>query len=218
MKVAIVMAGYPRSFENTSKLFFQNVTFGDWPAPDFFLHFFDGESNNKVLDTYKPVDWICEKEVDLEYTKGKDRYIANKCINIGHFHDPTVTHYKNRIYSQFRNLGMCFSLIPKYKYDVVFKFRYDFLIKNKFDFSKLDMSFFNIPSGEDHWGGLNDRACISSYSNMSIYFDFYKHMEYLNTHTVFHPESLLKSYLCNHLKLSDSIKRFDCDMNTIVRI
>lgn len=204
--VAIVIAGFPRTFETTSKLFFKNFIFNNINEIDFFLHFYNEGNFNKVIEIYNPIDWICEDSSISNNEFKKKSYINSQF--------PQINNYKSRIYNQFKNNYIAFNLIPKNKYNVVIKTRYDLLLNEPFDFSTLDMSLLNIPIGEDH-GGLNDRFCISSYDNMKVYFDFYTYISDLNNAGIkFHPESLLKEYL----NLSgNKVNRFSCDTNYILR-
>jgi len=204
--IAIVIAGYPRTFETASKLFYKNFRFSNAKEIDFFLHFYDENNYKKVLEVYNPVDWICENNLAANNEFKKKCYLNPK--------HPEVNNYKSRVYTQFKNNYIAFNLIPKNKYDIVVKTRYDLLLNESFDFSTLDMNLLNVPVGEDH-GGLNDRFCISSYDNMRVYFDFFTHISNLNNSgVIFHPETLLKEYL-NFFGCK--VNRFSCDTNYILR-
>lgn len=206
MRIAVVMAGYPRTYKICFSKFLENFIFGENYSIDFFLHFYDSELNQDILETYRPADWICEKEY---YSCEKYRNLSYRNPEFGY-----IEKYKYNIYSQFKNNLLAFSLIPDDTYDVVVKTRYDLLLNQKFDFSKLNMDDFNIPSGEDY-EGLNDRFCISSYNNMKFYFNFFKKIDFINQYREkFHPESMLKNYFAY---TGTKVNRFICDTNNILR-
>ena len=164
------MSGHPRSFLETKNYLFKNFKYIKGLSKlDFFLHMYDSDMTDKVLETYKPVDWVCEKEY-LILDKFKDKY--------PYFYPRHHSeNYQYKTLNQFRNNLIAFNLIQENEYDVVFKFRYDLILNQEYDFSCLDMNYLNIPFGEDHIG-VNDRSCISSYSNMKNYYEFYKQIKY----------------------------------------
>jgi len=206
MKIAVVMAGYPRTYKICFTKFLENFIFEENSSLDFFLHFYDSELNQDILETYRPADWICEKEY---YSGERYKNLSYENPEWGH-----IERYKYNVYSQFKNNLLAFSLIPEDTYDVVIKTRYDLLLNERFDFSKLDMNNFNVPFGEDY-GGLNDRFCISSYYNMKFYFNFFKKISSINKNYVkFHPESMLRDYFALSRK---NVSRFNCDINNILR-
>lgn len=206
MKIAIVMAGYPRTYKTCLPKFLENFVFEGNSGIDFYLHFYDSEANEDVLAICNPTDWICEKEHN---NIKKYQHLS--------FNNPRhgdITNYKYNTYSQFKNNLLAFSLVPDNKYDVVVKTRYDLLLDEQFDFSTLDMNSFNIPVGGDHQG-LNDRFCISSYENMKLYFNFFKKIDFINQNgNEFHPECMLAAHLAN---LGKNIHRFSCAINNIIR-
>lgn len=132
-------------------------------------------------------------------------YVANK--NPYSSVDSTLNQWHN----QFIN----FNLVPN-DYDIYVKSRPDIELSGPIDFSQYEINDTNIyiPSGNDHWGGVNDQFAFGSYAVMKKYFSVYINHQYLfAAGHQFHPEG----YVTKNLEREGvTIVRLDIT-NTILR-
>jgi hypothetical protein len=115
----------------------------------------------------------------------------------------------------WHNQYVNFCLVPK-GYDVYIKSRCDIQLSGTINFDEFEINdtHIYIPSGNDHYNGVNDQFAFGSYEVMKKYFSVYiNHRAVFDTGEPFHPES----YVTKNLQLLGvNIVRLNIT-NTILR-
>ncbi len=99
--------------------------------------------------------------------------------------------------NQWHNQFVNFSLVPD-NYDIYVKSRCDIELSGEIDFDKYEINDHQIyiPSGNDHWDGVNDQFAFGSYAVMKKYFSVYVNHQYIFADGMpFHPEGYVTKNL-----------------------
>lgn len=124
---------------------------------DFFFHTWiedsDIESKNKVLDIYKPKNYIIENRIKFK----------NNCYN---FHN--YTSVKSRWLSHLKTIDLCnsYSNENNIEYNIVFIVRFDCVFTRNLKLNELDIKDYVYVSG---W----DKNYNNEYFNKHGYMDFW---------------------------------------------
>jgi hypothetical protein len=195
MKVAVLLTGLIREgidlLQNNYNCFIKDIN------PDIYIHSYECDNKNKILDFYKPIKYVFEniEKVNTDYNfekYGKDRYYPE-------------TRLDNCLH-MWRKRKEGYNLIEN-SYDKIIIFRFDsYGIKSIKEY--LTMEGLCIPKGGDWRGGLFDICAFADKESMSYYCSLFDKIdEYYDNHVDFHPESLLKYHIFNSPDIT--LQRFD---------
>ena len=154
MKVALLLTGLPRKVQEGYEQYWKNII--ENYDTDVYLHFWEDEQYEKVLEVYSPKKYICEKPLDFtEYKKT----ILSLNDNVK---------YEWKQVDSFRVLPMFYGWQSGYQliegeYDCIIRSRYDMGSSNSIKLENLDLSKMNVSNY--HWPGskiLDDNLCISN--------------------------------------------------------
>lgn len=210
MKVAIIIAGYLRSFENNINFLKENII-GNHDV-DIYIH----KTKNEKKDKYNNKDnWGNIKKIlnpktiiETDEVHFTDNYKINNLIN---------QFYKFYILNKIKN---AVEKEEEIVYDVVIKWRPDTLINSKLDFtlienntiyipkeSKIDIS--NLKNKNDNF--ICDIIAYGDNNSMNYYFNFYEKLKSLVKKHGDCSETLLYHYLQNI-----TYKKIDIDYSLIL--
>jgi hypothetical protein len=189
VKTAILLSGEIRNgidiFNNLKMFFF------DYIDCDVYIHSYQCEHSDKILNLYKPKKCVFEDQKSINLNKDLEKY-TNKAGE---------TNVLN-CFSMWRKRKLVFELIDNF-YDVVYVSRLD-CYGNKPLKEFLNKEELNIPYGGDY-GGVLDLMAWGSLEDIKYYTSLFEKIdEYYNDGkgVRFHPETLL----AHHLKQNPSIK------------
>tara|TARA_X000000368_G_scaffold418454_1_gene418151 strand:- start:5410 stop:6789 length:1380 start_codon:yes stop_codon:yes gene_type:complete len=209
-KIAILISGYIRTFENNINYFQNNVLQNN--EVDIYIHKTKNEKNDKYNNTnnWDNIKKILKPKIILE--TDELHFNANNKIN----------NLLNQFY-KFYILNNIKNTIEKEEniiYDVVIKWRPDILINSKLDFTVIENNTIYIPSDSkiDTLKLMNEKdkyLCdIIAYgdnNSMNYYFNFYKKLNDLIKIYGNCSETLLYYYLQNI-----TYKNIDIDYSVIL--
>lgn len=156
MRVALFLHGQPRDLERGHAVLerfmkkHKNTTF------DVYLHAWteDRETEQKILDLYKPVSHTFEQQIDFDLSAYKDTIAYNNSdVNKFRYHGEgrgIIHSGKPHVWlvlSRWYSMNECQKLVIKY-YDRVISTRYDFL--NEIEFHLEGETLSNIYVAPDH--------------------------------------------------------------------
>lgn len=196
MQIAICLSGYPKLVDksiNTIKKIKENgdvkIFAHSWQVQDL-------EAFKKTCWTPITIDDISSYDFqshivqcfDTELDKLKDilkshRFTHYVRRDIG----PISMHYSINIAN---NLKVEYEKQNNMVFDCVIRMRFDSNIKGNFNLLNYDLTNLNIPHGKD-FGGVNDQFAFGNSSVIDKYSDLIHNL----TGDVYHPETMLKSYL-----------------------
>tara|TARA_Y200000002_G_scaffold182699_1_gene150737 strand:+ start:4244 stop:5635 length:1392 start_codon:yes stop_codon:yes gene_type:complete len=198
MKIAILISGYFRGFQQTKETIKNNITWDENHSYDFFIQHSNISNDNKYYNEeikikdiqvfFNPKIIICLEDMYFSEDKRK-----NNILN---------QNYK--IYCLYKNMEL-YSKANNMNYDVILKIRPDVYLKNKLDFNNLDeIIYIPIDSKIDTSKLLksNDKyvcdiIAYGKYQIMNKYLKYYKYLNLLITHYGTVNETLLYHYLIN---------------------
>ena len=194
MKIAILIAGFLRSFENNLEHLKNNLLQNH--NTDIYIHKTKNENNDKYNNTndWEHVKKIVTPKVVIE----TDDVNLNENSN---YNNILNQFYKFYILNKIKNAT---EKEENIKYDVVIKWRPDILLNNKIDFTNIDQNTIYIPTDskidKSKLQNLSDKhVCdIIAYgdnNSMNYYFNFYKHLDKLIKKHGYCSETLLYHYL-----------------------
>lgn len=196
MRIAILIAGYIRSFETNinylKKNLFQNYNI------DIYIHKSKNEKNDKYKNNnnWENIKKNINPKVIIETT---DVYFNN---------NKKINNILNQFYKFFilNNLKNTIAISENISYDLVVKWRPDILLNNKINFSNIQKNIIYIPEDSkidiSKLNGKNDKyLCdIIAYGDnniMNYYFNFYNNLNKLIKKYGNCSETLLYHYLQN---------------------
>jgi hypothetical protein len=152
MKVALLLTGLPRQVQEGYKQYWKNII--ENYDTDVYLHFWEDEQYEKVLEVYSPKKYICQ--TPIEFTSYEEGILSSN--------------------NSFRVLPMFYGWQSGYqliegKYDCIIRSRYDMSSSNVIKLENLDLSKINVSNY--HWPGseiLDDNLCISNQNLSDILF------------------------------------------------
>ena len=196
MKIAIIIAGFIRSFDHIINQFQKNV------LQNYDIDIYIHKSNNEKQDKYnnknnwENIKKILDPKCIIE---SKDVFFSeNKKINniMNQFYKFYILNEMKKTIEKEENIN----------YDFVIKWRPDILLYNKMNFKNIEKNTIYIPNDskmdKSRLTNLNDKyLCdIIAYgdnNSMNYYFDFYKSLNNLIDKYGSCSETLLYHYLKN---------------------
>ena len=196
MKIAILISGYLRTFQNNINHFKRNLLQNH--DVDIYIHKTTNEENDKYNNK---TDWdkiksLVKPKIILETN---ELYFDDNC---------KINNVINQFY-KFYILNKVKNTIEKEEniiYDIVIKWRPDILLDNKIDFKNIEKNTIYIPQDSkidiSKLKNKNDKyLCdIIAYgdnNSMNYYFNFYKKINFLIKKYGYCSETLLYHYLKN---------------------
>jgi hypothetical protein len=197
MKVAVLFTGQIRDGINYTN---QNYNFFIKDVnPDIYIHSYECDGINSIVDFYKPKYAFFEKLENIKL----DENLIKKCEQNKVFYETVTT---NVLY-MWRKRKEGFKLIPPNVYDKILFTRFD-CYGDKSILEYLNNSELMIPEKRDYHNGINDLCCLGSYEQVKYYTDLYDYVEdYLSEKCIFHPETFLRYHLNKNKNID--IKRID---------
>lgn len=165
MKVALLLTGLPRKVQEGYTHYWKNIV--ENYDTDVYLHFWEDEEYEKVLEVYNPKKFI--KEIPFKFTE-------YRCGVVSPNDDMSRPIEQYDVAGNFRALPMFYSWQTGYnliedEYDCIIRSRYDLGTLNQIKLENLDLTKINT-SGM-HWPGkpiFDDNLCITNQSNANIIF------------------------------------------------
>jgi hypothetical protein len=162
MKVALLLTGLPRKVEEGYENYWKNIV--ENYNTDVYLHFWEEEEYEKVLEVYNPKKYICEKP--FKFTEYKIGISSSTDVEYEWKHYDVADSF--RVLPMFYGWQSGYQLIEG-EYDCIIRSRYDMSSPNPIKLENLDLSKINVSSY--HWPVseiLDDNLCISNHklSNM----------------------------------------------------
>lgn len=165
MKIGINIAGLPRKVQEGYTHYWKNIV--ENYDTDVYLHFWEDEEYEKVLEVYNPKKFI--KEIPFKFTE-------YRCGVVSPNDDMSRPIEQYDVAGNFRALPMFYSWQTGYnliedEYDCIIRSRYDLGTLNQIKLENLDLTKINT-SGM-HWPGkpiFDDNICITNQSNANIIF------------------------------------------------
>ncbi len=197
MKIAIIIAGFIRSFKNNLTHLKNNLIQNN--EVDIYIH----KNNNENIDRYynNNDDW------DYIVNNIKPKIII-KSEDISFHNDKRFNNLLNQFY-KFYILNDIKNIIMKEEsitYDLVIKWRPDILLNKKIDFTNIQEDIIYIPNESkidinklNHFNDkyLCDIIAYGSNNIMNYYFNFFKNLKSLIHKYGYCQETLLYHYLQN---------------------
>ena len=171
MKVALLLTGLPRKIEEGYNSFWKNII--ENYDTDIYLHYWEDEEYQKVLEIYNPKKYIQEKPFKFtEYKIGINSFFADGVTP----DDMSRPLPQYDVAGCFRGFPMFYSWQNGYNliegdYDCVIRSRYDLGTHNPIKLENLDLSKINISNS--HWSGSeipDDNLCITNQHLSNILF------------------------------------------------
>jgi len=178
MKIALLIAGYLRSFENNIETLKKNIIENN--DVDIYIHITKNKETkylnydinlNKIINLLNPKYVVISEDIDFK--KGEK-----------------INHIKNQNYKFFwlNEERKRISKLENKCYDIVFKIRPDVYLNSYIDFNKIDINKVNIPfeskidssklkNNEDLY--ICDIIAFGTPELMNVYFYFYLDLEVL---------------------------------------
>ena len=184
MKVALLLTGLPRKVQEGYTHYWKNIV--ENYDTDVYLHFWEGEEDDKVLSVYNPKKYIKEKPFKFtEYKQGINSYFRDG-ITPDDLARPLEEY---DVAGNFRSLPMFYGWQTGYNliegnYDCIIRSRYDLGTLNQIKLENLDLTKINTSAM--HWpidAIFDDNLCITNQSNANIIFKnvFNEFVAYIKT-------------------------------------
>ena len=165
MKVALLLTGLPRKVQEGYTHYWKNIV--ENYDTDVYLHFWEDEEYEKVLEVYNPKKFI--KELPFKFTQYRYGVVSPN-------DDMSRPLEQYDVAGNFRGFPMFYSWQVGYsliegKYDCIIRSRYDLGTPNPIKLENLDLSKINISNW--HWGGseiMDDNICITNQTLSDILF------------------------------------------------
>ena len=193
MKIALCFCGQARSFEKGYD-YYKNNLLTQYDV-DVYIHSWKFEDSNKLVDLYKPKDYLFEDKLMGNYD---DLYTRT----------PNAQKWPPRFtYSALYSMKESSKLIDG-KYDWVIKTRTDYALNVVIPFSELNNNKLYIPNcrmvPERDFG--NDQFAFSSQENMLKYMSTFDCVdEYYESGVVFIGEDLMQANLRKHGLIGENL-------------
>ena len=120
MKVALILSGLPRKVKEGYDKYWKHVI--ENYDTDVYLHFWEDEEYEKVLDVYSPKKYICEKPFSFSY------YTENVESPNDAMARPNKKYGIAGNYTTFPMMWgwqVSYNLMDDYQYDYIIRSRYD---------------------------------------------------------------------------------------------
>lgn len=165
MKVALLLTGLARKVEEGYNHYWKHIV--ENYDTDVYLHFWEDEEYEKVLQIYKPKKYIQEKPFKFtEYISG--------IVSPNDDMSRPIPQYD--VAGNFRGFPMFYSWQAGYnliegEYDCIIRSRYDLGTPNPIKLENLDLTKINVSAY--HWPGspiTDDNICITNQQNADIIF------------------------------------------------
>lgn len=194
MKIALCFAGQPRSVEQGYEYYKKNLL--DHFDVDVYVHAWNSELNQTVLDLYKPVAY-----------KFEDPLVGIDCSRYIRTPIP-LKHPQIAVYSMYYSLNEVRKLVAG-EYDWVIKSRTDYAMNIKPQFETLDNSKVYIPdcyiAPERDVG--NDQFAFGSKETMMKYMATFENLDkYYDEGSVFNGENFMQANLREHNLYGDNLE------------
>lgn len=165
MKVALLLTGLPRKVEEGYEHYWKNIVKNY--DTDVYLHFWEDEEYEKVLQVYNPTKFV--KEKPFKFTEYRYGVVSPN-------DDMSRPLEQYDVAGNFRALPMFHSWQKGYgliegEYDCIIRSRYDLGSPNPIKLENLDLTKINTSGA--HWPGaaiFDDNLCITNQSNANIIF------------------------------------------------
>jgi hypothetical protein len=165
MKVALLLTGLPRKVQEGYTHYWKNIV--ENYDTDVYLHFWEDEEHEKVLNIYNPKKFI--RELPFKFTQYRYGVVSPN-------DDMSRPLEQYDVAGNFRGFPMFYSWQVGYnliegKYDCIIRSRYDLGTPNPIKLENLDLSKINISNW--HWSGseiMDDNICITNQTLSDILF------------------------------------------------
>lgn len=210
MKIALLISGYVRTFENNINHFKSNLLQNH--DVDIYIHKTKNEKNDKYnnKNNWNKIKSLINPKIILETN---NLYFDDNC---------KINNVMNQFY-KFYILNKVKNSIEKEEnilYDIVVKWRPDILLNNKIDFTNIEQNSIYIPQDSkidtsklknknDNY--LCDIIAYGDNNSMNYYFNFYKKLNVLIKNYGYCSETLLYHYLQDI-----TYKKLDIDYSVIL--
>lgn len=172
MKIALCFAGQPRSFRAGYDFYKRNLL--DVEDVDVFIHSWNTEHNQYILDLYQPKDYLFE---DIKFHTEVDGKYTNTPNAVKYPPRFTVSSYYSIFQSSLLRIG---HEVKTGKYDFVIKTRFDYAMNGRVPFNQLEQDKLYIPNCRmvptRDFG--NDQFAFGSSEVMTKYMSTYLYMNY----------------------------------------
>lgn len=182
MKVALLLTGLPRKVQEGYTHYWKNIV--ENYDTDVYLHFWEDEEYEKVLEVYNPKKFI--KEIPFKFTE-------YRCGVVSPNDDMSRPIEQYDVAGNFRALPMFYSWQTGYnliedEYDCIIRSRYDIagppINLSKLDLNKINTSNFHWSHSKTH----DDNVCITNQENSNKLFsnifmdivDYHRKVKYIN--------------------------------------
>jgi hypothetical protein len=171
VKIALCFAGQPRSFRKGYEFYKKNLL--DVEDVDVFIHTWNSEDNQEILDLYKPKRYLFE---DTKFDVSVDGKYTNTPNAVKYPPRFTVSSYYSIFCSTFLRIEQEVKTRP---YDFVIKTRMDYAMNGRIPFGQLDRDKLYIPNCRivptRDFG--NDQFAFGSSQVMTKYMSTYLYMD-----------------------------------------
>lgn len=197
MRIAILLSGLTRSFQETYKSFLEminnkKVDIYIYTWSDFWISSNKNEIYDLLTEYYKPQKISIEntEDHDIEFKKMKSReeeIFSQLKISLP---DNGVSLYSG-LFSQYYTLNNCLKMVEKPEnYDIIMRCRFDWIPLFKMNWINLNEDVKNniccsnkkMPGLKDSIFRINDLFISSNHKNFNIYCNLYNTMMYENTY------------------------------------
>ncbi len=172
MKIALCLSGQSRFVEEGYKSFFKNLI--GFENFDIFVHSWDDNEYQKVLDLYNITDSIIEPQrYDIIFDEDKNNLdYTQQDAGSGEF-----VHY-SMFYSMWKSsqLKQMYEKNHNFKYDCVIKSRFDVALLDELDVMNQNLNYINSPDVCGNPNVISDWFNFSNSDNMDVYLDVYNNM------------------------------------------
>lgn len=165
MKLALLLTGLPRKVEEGYNHYWKHIV--ENYDTDVYLHFWEDEEYEKVLQVYNPKKYIQQKPFKFtEYISG--------IVSPNDDMSRPIPQYD--VAGNFRGFPMFYSWQVGYnliegEYDCIIRSRYDLGAPNPIKLENLDLTKINVSAY--HWPGspiTDDNICVTNQQNADIIF------------------------------------------------
>jgi hypothetical protein len=204
MKIALCFSGQPRSFEKGYDYYKKNLL--DNYDVDIFIHSWNTEYNEKIIDLYKPKDYLFENKLEGNFDS-----LYTNTPDIENF-PPRFT--VSMLYSMYKScqLKINYEMKQKFIYDWVIKSRTDYALNGKIPFENLDKNKLYIPHcrmvAEKDFG--NDQFAFGSSETMNKRMSIYENMNHFYDQGVaMIGEDMMQAQIRMHHLIGDNLEYVD---------
>lgn len=193
-KVAVCIAGQAQELGKRDAISHLNDVFNFCIKdinPDVYIHTYECNEKNKIIDFYKPKKYIFE-----DNSVYMDPVLALDICDVSKYKNHHIHTMVFNFFAGWRKKKLVFDMLDQ-QYDVVLITRFDSYGKVSIaDYLSVKESVIRIPCGGDYEGGLNDLCAWGRQNEMKYYCSLYDNIDYhYNNGKMIHAESFLRYHL-----------------------